>query len=98
MRDLIAEKAPKIYRILLEFQGEILRPSKLEKKEKELIAIALSVAVKCEPCIKRHVSSALRAGATEEEIAETIAVAIMMLGLPAYSWSRRVLSEFMKAG
>jgi len=96
MSDIIAEKLPNVYKVLVSLYGEAMKPEKPDKKTKELIAIALSVAVRCEPCVKRHAESALKFGASEEEIAEALGVAVMMLGLPAYSWSRDTLTEFMK--
>lgn len=50
----------------------------LDVKTKELIATAISVAVRCDDCIAFHVREAVNAGATKEEIAETLAMAIYM--------------------
>jgi AhpD family alkylhydroperoxidase len=55
----------------------------LSAKDKELIALGIAIAVRCEGCIVAHVHDALEAGAIHEEIAETIGVAIMMGGGPA---------------
>jgi AhpD family alkylhydroperoxidase len=55
----------------------------LDKKTKELMALAIGIAVKCEGCIAYHTHDAIQAGATRREILETIGVAIMMGGGPA---------------
>jgi AhpD family alkylhydroperoxidase len=55
----------------------------LTAKVKELIALGIAIAVRCEGCIAYHVNGALSAGATHQEIVETIGVAIMMGGGPA---------------
>ena len=55
----------------------------LDTKHKELIALGISIVVHCDGCIARHVSDALRAGATREEILEAIGVAVSMGGGPA---------------
>lgn len=55
----------------------------LTGKSKELIALAISVAIRCEGCISYHVHDAIQAGATRPEIIEAIGVAIMMGGAPA---------------
>ncbi|MBX7144223.1 MAG: carboxymuconolactone decarboxylase family protein [Oligoflexia bacterium] len=55
----------------------------LDTKFKELIALGISICARCDGCIARHVSDALRAGATREEIVETIGVAVSMGGGPA---------------
>jgi AhpD family alkylhydroperoxidase len=55
----------------------------LPAKMKELMALAIAVAIHCDDCIAYHVHDALRAGATRQEILEAIGVAIMMGGGPA---------------
>lgn len=52
----------------------------LDTKTKELMALALSVAARCDGCIAHHVYDALKAGATKEEITETLGVAVLMGG------------------
>jgi pyruvate dehydrogenase E2 component (dihydrolipoamide acetyltransferase) len=52
----------------------------LSTKVKELIALAIGVAARCEGCIAFHVHDALKAGATRAEILEALGVAIMMGG------------------
>ncbi len=53
--------------------------------EKEFIAVAIGVAIRCEPCIKLHVKKCLDAGATKEQILDATSVAVMMGGGPAYT-------------
>lgn len=55
----------------------------LSTRVKELMALAISITVRCEGCIAYHLRDALEAGATREEILETIGVAIVMGGGPA---------------
>ena len=55
----------------------------LSKMTKELIALSISVVVRCDGCIAVHVHDALKAGASREEIVEAIGVAILMGGGPA---------------
>jgi AhpD family alkylhydroperoxidase len=55
----------------------------LSAKVKELVALGIGVAVRCDGCIAFHVHDALKAGATRKEILETLGVAIMMGGGPA---------------
>ncbi len=55
----------------------------LSVKFKELIALGIAVAIRCENCIAYHVNDALKAGATRSEIVETLGVAMMMGGGPA---------------
>lgn len=56
---------------------------KLRAKTKELIALGIAITVRCDGCIAFHVHDALKAGATSQEILETIGVAVLMGGGPA---------------
>ena len=55
----------------------------VDAKTKELMALAISIAIRCEGCIAYHTKDAIQAGATRPELLETIGVAIMMGGGPA---------------
>lgn len=55
----------------------------LDTKTKELIALGIAITIRCDGCIAFHVHDALKAGATKEEIAETIGVAVLMGGGPS---------------
>ena len=55
----------------------------LTKKQKELINIALSVSAQCEWCIELHVTEAINAGATQDEIIDAGMQAVLMHGGPA---------------
>lgn len=63
----------------------------LSRRTKELMALAISVAVHCEGCIAYHTHDAIAAGATRQELLETIGVAIMMGGGPATMYAAHVL-------
>jgi len=55
----------------------------IPNKYKELIALGISISIQCNECIVYHLNDALKAGATDEEVLETINVAVMMGGGPA---------------
>lgn len=63
----------------------------LDTKAKELIALGIAIAIRCEGCIAFHVHDALKSGATEAEIMETIGVAILMGGGPAVMYGCEAL-------
>ena len=63
----------------------------LSARTKELMALAVSIAVHCEGCIAYHVHDALAAGATRQELLETIGVAVMMGGGPALMYAAHAL-------
>lgn len=60
-----------------------LEDGALSRKTKELMCLAISIAVRCEGCIAYHVHDALKAGASRAEVMETIGVAVMMGGGPS---------------
>ena len=63
----------------------IMKDGALKKKEKELVALGIAVAQRCEPCINMHVQKCLEAGNTPAEIVEAACVAVMMQGGPAFT-------------
>ena len=62
------------------------------------MALSISIVTKCEPCMEWHLDQAMRAGAKDEEIYETIDVAIEMGGGQAGAYARFVLKamEYFK--
>ncbi len=67
---------PRFREIYFRFYKETYKPSVLDRKTKELVAIAASLAAKCQGCLEGHVRKALKFGASREEISEAIAIAI----------------------
>ena len=65
--------------------AKVMKDGALELKCKELIALAVGLAVRCKPCIYLHVQKALQAGASREQILEAASVVVMMGGGPAYT-------------
>jgi AhpD family alkylhydroperoxidase len=59
----------------VEFYREVFKDGVLTLKQKELIAVAVSLGAGCEPCYETHLEKAKKLGNTEEEIREAIAVA-----------------------
>lgn len=57
----------------------------MSARTKELIALALAVVKRCDGCIAYHAKAAVKAGATPEEVAEMLAVCVLMDGGPAAS-------------
>lgn len=90
LRSVFVEKV-KTYRPLAELEKAAFAEGALERKTKELMALSISIVTKCEPCMEWHLDQALRAGAREEELYETIDVAIEMGGGQAAAYARFVL-------
>ncbi|MGC2816979.1 MAG: carboxymuconolactone decarboxylase family protein, partial [Candidatus Acidiferrum sp.] len=61
------------------------------EKTRQLISLAVAVTTRCDGCIVFHSEAALKAGATREEIAESLGVAVAMNAGAALVFSSRVL-------
>jgi AhpD family alkylhydroperoxidase len=61
---------------------------------KELMALVVSVVEHCDGCVAYHARAAAAAGATEEEVAEALGVALLMDGGPASVWAPRAFEAF----
>jgi AhpD family alkylhydroperoxidase len=88
----------KTYKPFLELEEKAFNSGALSKKNKELMALSISIVTKCEPCMEWHLDQALQAGARDEEVYETIDVAIEMGGGQAGAYARFVLNalEYFK--
>lgn len=73
---------------------DALVPGVLDTKTKELIALGISVNIRCEPCIVSHVYSLVELGATREEIIETLGVSLFMGGGPATAYGAKALAVY----
>ena len=58
------------------FSEKVYAAGELDKKTKELIAVACSVMADCVPCIEHHYQQAVNAGAAREELSEALAIAM----------------------
>lgn len=65
--------------------------SKLGEKTRQLISLAVAITTHCDGCIVIHTDAALKAGATKEEIAEALGVAVSMNAGAALVYATRVL-------
>ena len=77
VRELRASQ-PGVADAFLRFHDEVLADGALNRKTKELAAIAAAVAVGCDSCIAWHVTGATSAGATKEQVSETAAVGMIV--------------------
>jgi len=66
----------------------------LDRKTKELIALALSVAARCDPCIGFHAQTLVKLGATRQELDETLGVATYMGGGPSLMYAASAIAAF----
>ncbi len=58
-----------------EFNSAVMKEGAISVKNKELIALAVGLTTQCNYCLELHRQAAEKAGASQEEIAETIMIA-----------------------
>jgi len=73
----------KVYKAFLEMEKAAYSDGALPKKQKELIAVGISVVIDCESCMQWHIEQAAKAGATQQEVLEAVEIGIEMGGGPA---------------
>ena len=71
----LGELAPEAFNTLLAFDEAAFKESAIPLKYKELMAVAVALTTQCPYCIEIHAKKARKAGATEQELAETTLVA-----------------------
>ena len=71
-----------------------LAPKALDTKSKELVALGIAVAIRCDDCIGFHVEAALEHGATREEVTETLGMAIYMGAGPSVMYASHAIDAF----
>lgn len=76
----------------LQLHADAVADGALDAKTKELMAVAVAISIRCDGCITDHVCNAVKAGATQEEINDTVKVAIMMSGGPGVIYGGKALA------
>jgi AhpD family alkylhydroperoxidase len=66
----------------------------LDAKTKELIALGIAVAIRCDDCIAFHTKAAVEHGATRDEVSETLGMAIYMGAGPSVMYASHALEAF----
>lgn len=86
----LAQKHPKM---IDAYKALAIAPTaeSLDKKTRELISLAVAITTQCESCISVHAEEAIKAGATESEVAGALATAIAMNAGAAYTYALRTL-------
>jgi len=86
--------APEVMKAFANISQSALAPKALDRKTKELIAIGISVAIRCDDCIGFHVKAALDQGASQEEVTEALAMAIYMGAGPSVMYATHALDAY----
>lgn len=86
--------APDVMRAFGHIAQAALAPRALDAKTKELIALGIAVAVRCDDCIGFHVKAAFEQGASEQEVTEALGMAIYMGAGPSVMYASHALEAF----
>jgi AhpD family alkylhydroperoxidase len=86
--------APEVMKAFSSLAQAALAQGALDPKTKELVALGISVAVRCDDCIAFHVKAAVDRGATREEVLETLGMAIYMGAGPSAMYASHALGAY----
>jgi pyruvate dehydrogenase E2 component (dihydrolipoamide acetyltransferase) len=94
-RKRMEKEAQDLYAGFNELLKRYYKPGALDRKYKELMAVAASVATRCVPCLANHAANAVAAGATREEVLEAAAIGVEFGGGPSFVVVRDNLLDFL---
>ena len=90
----LAKGNPKLMAALRTFDEAAAAHGALDAKTRELIALAVASTTRCDTCIAVHAKAAAEAGATREELLETLGVAVGLNAGAAFVYSSHILNAF----
>lgn len=90
----LREEIPEVYKGYAALSSAAMAPGALDAKTKELIALGISVTLRCDGCIAAHARGAAKAGASPVEVAEALGVAIMLNGGPGTVYGPRAFDAY----
>lgn len=90
----LREAIPEVYEGYRALHQASMGDGALPARVKELIALAIAVTRECDGCVAAHARGAARRGATSQEVAEAMGVAILMNGGPGTVWGPRAYQAF----
>jgi AhpD family alkylhydroperoxidase len=94
LRAALRRLSPKVTGGLLRMRQETFRDAAVAGKYKLLAAMAISIAIRCEPCIRAYVKMAHEKGTTREELIEFLEVAMTMQGCPGEEWALKAYAAY----
>lgn len=89
--------SPQVTGGLLRMRQAAYRDGAVPAKHKLLTAMAISIAIRCEPCIRAYVRMAREKGSTQEELIEFLEVAMTMQGCPGEEWALKAYAAYKES-
>jgi AhpD family alkylhydroperoxidase len=90
----IGKLSPDTVKGYVQLSGAAAKTGHFDAKTRELIALAVAITLRCDGCIATHTAEALKAGATHEELAEALGVAVSVNAGAALVYATRTLDAF----
>ena len=94
-RERLEKVAPDLFHGFADLMKRYYKPGALDRRQKELIAVACCIATRCIPCLANHASNAISAGATRQDIIDAAAIGIEFGGGPSFVIVRDNLLDFL---
>jgi AhpD family alkylhydroperoxidase len=89
--ELLKGQLPNVANAFGVLRDEASKDGVLSTRTKRLIMVAVSVAQRCEPCIRTHVKAAVEMGVSRKELLEATGISILMAGGPAIAYTSTVV-------
>ena len=90
----MAKAAPDVMQAFRGLSQAASKDGALDKKTKELIAMSIAVAKRCEGCIGFHAQTCVKLGVTEAEFMEVLGMAVYMGGGPSLMYAAEAVNAF----
>lgn len=94
----LAKESPALLEGYKALDGAAAKDGVLDAKTRELISLAVAVTTRCDGCIAVHTAAAKKAGASREEVAAALTVAVAMNAGAALVYSARAIDAFGQQG
>ena len=92
----LTEKEPKMFELVMKFEGHVWDDGVLTRKTKKPIAIAIAAALRDQHAVRAQLAGAKNLGVTKAEVEEALRVSFLLSGMPAYVYGRAQMDEVMK--
>lgn len=86
--------APDVMKAFSGMAQAALKANALDNKTKELIALAIAVAIRCDGCVAFHAEAAMKQGASRDEVMETMGMAVYMGAGPSVMYAAQAVEAF----
>jgi len=91
----LTEKEPRMYELVMKFEGHVWDDGALTRKTKKIIAIAIAAALRDQHAVRAQLAGAKNLGVTKAEVEEALRVTFLLSGMPAYVYGKAQLDEVM---